>query len=66
MATQYQEGTVLVNTIADNKLGYSGRNYYISLVDRKLQARIRRPGYKDYVNIVDNGLLQKCPLQSHI
>jgi hypothetical protein len=60
--TTKEVGTVLVNTVDDNKSRYTNRDYQRALLARKLQNTIGRPSTKSYVNIVKQNLLKNCPI----
>jgi hypothetical protein len=55
-------GTVLINTVADNKANYTARSYKQALVARKLQNVIGHPSLVSYVDIVNNNLIKNCPI----
>lgn len=50
-------GTLLVNTVAQNKASYTNRDYSRALLARQIQKTIGRPSTRDFINIVDNKLL---------
>jgi hypothetical protein len=58
-----KSGTVLVNTVADNKIKYNNREYKQAMVARKTQNIIQVPE-KFYRNIVENNLLKNCPINT--
>lgn len=53
---------MLVNTVDDNKSSYSVNAYSQALLARKIQIMIGRPSTKDFIRIVDQGLLPNCPI----
>ena len=55
-------GTLLVNTVAENKSKYSNRDYSQAVLARKIQQTIGRPGTKAFMKIVSNKLLPNCPI----
>jgi hypothetical protein len=55
-------GTVLVNTIEDNKSRYTNRDYTQATLARKLQNIIGRPSARTFVKIVEKNLLKDCPI----
>jgi hypothetical protein len=52
----------LVTTIEERKSHYTNEDYQRAVVARELQIKIGRPSYKDYVNIINNRLLNNCPV----
>ena len=55
--------TVLVNTVDDNKTRYSNNAYSQALLlARKIQIVIGRPSTRDFICIVDNGMLPNSPI----
>jgi hypothetical protein len=57
-----QTGTLLVNTVAENKNKYTNRDYSKALLARNIQKRIGRPSTRAFIRIVDNKLLPNCPI----
>jgi hypothetical protein len=57
-----QQSTLLINTIENNSLKYSSRDYSQAVLARKLQRSIGRPSLKSYLRIIDDNLLQNCPV----
>jgi hypothetical protein len=57
-----QSGTVLVNTVADNKSKYTKEDYLNAVKARELQIKIGHPSTKDFIDIVTNNLLKNCPI----
>ena len=55
-------GTLLVNTVDDNKSNYTNRDYLRAVLARKIQKTIGRPSTKDFIRIIDNKLLPNCPI----
>ena len=60
---QEQEGTLLVNTVADNKSRYTVDAYRRALATRKIQHIIGIPSDKSLRRYLKAGLLPNCPLQ---
>lgn len=56
------QDTTLVNTVADKKTNYTGREYRDAELARKIQCMIGRPSLKDFLRIVDNNQLTNCPI----
>jgi len=54
--------TVLVNTVAQKKEKYTERAYQQAVLARRLQDIIGRPTTRDYVKIVEGGMLHNCPI----
>ena len=57
------EGTILVNTVADNRSKYNNRDYSGAAVARQLQQIIGRPSTRTYLYIIAENLLSNCPCQ---
>lgn len=55
-------GTALVTTVADTKSNYSVRSYRQAVLARRIQNIIGRPSTRDYIKIVEGGMLNKCPV----
>jgi hypothetical protein len=55
-------GTLLVNTVAENKTSYTNRNYSKAVLAREIQKKIGRPSTRAFIKIVDNKLLPNCPI----
>ena len=55
-------GTVLVNTVANNKTRYTERDYSRAVLARQIQKIIGRPSTRAFIKIVDNKLLPNCPI----
>ena len=54
----------LVNTVEDNRIQYSERDYSKAVLARKVQKIIgRRPSTKTFLSIVDRNLFQNCPVK---
>jgi hypothetical protein len=58
-------GTLLVNTVAQNKAKYTTRDYSRAVLACEIQQKIGRPSTKAFIKIVDNKLLQNCPINRH-
>jgi hypothetical protein len=56
------DGTVLVNTVEENKNRYINAVYKQAALARKLQNIIGRPSARSYLNIVEKNLLKDCPV----
>jgi hypothetical protein len=52
----------LVNTVEDNRIKYSQRDYSRAQLARKIQKIIGRPSTKTFLSIVDKHLLPNCPV----
>ena len=52
----------LVETVADNKEGYSKRQLAGAKKAWDLRAKLGFPSTPDYKNIVQGGLIQNCPI----
>jgi hypothetical protein len=57
-----EDGTVLVNTVDENKKKYTNAAYKQAALARKLQNVIGRPSARAFLNIVDKNLLKDCPI----
>jgi hypothetical protein len=54
--------TVLVNTVAEKQKSYTGRAFKMAKLARRIQDVIGRPSTRDYLKIVEGGMLQNCPV----
>jgi Reverse transcriptase (RNA-dependent DNA polymerase) len=54
--------SMTVATVADNKNKYTVRAYRQAVLARRIQDTIGRPSTRDYVKIVEGGMLQNCPV----
>jgi hypothetical protein len=57
-----EHGTVLVNTVDDNKFRYPACAYRQALLACKLQTMIGYPSTRDFMKLVDNNLIPNCPI----
>lgn len=57
-----RSGTVLVNTVDDNKTKYTNADYSRAVAARNLQIVIGRPSTLEFIRIVEKGLLPNCPI----
>jgi hypothetical protein len=55
-------GTVLVNTVADNKIKYTNAAYKQATLARRLHNIIGRPSARAFLNIVEKNILKYCPV----
>jgi hypothetical protein len=55
-----EHGTVLINTVADNKSRYTIGAYRQAVLARKLQTMIGYPSTRDFLKLVDNNLIPNC------
>ena len=55
-------GTLLVNTVAENKSKYTNHDYLRAELARQIQKRIGRPSTRAFIKIVENKLLPNCPI----
>jgi hypothetical protein len=53
---------VLLNSVEENKLKYSDRQYKRAVAARELYAKIGCPSLKDYKMLVESGLINNCPV----
>jgi Reverse transcriptase (RNA-dependent DNA polymerase) len=53
---------VLLNSVAENTLKYSDRQYRRAVAARELYSKIGCPSLKDYKLLVENGLINNCPV----
>jgi hypothetical protein len=49
-------------TVADKRDKYTVRSYRQAVLARRIQDTIGRPSTRDYVKIVEGGMLQNCPV----
>jgi hypothetical protein len=57
-----EHGTVFINTVARKKEQYTVRAYQQAALARRIQDVIGRPSTRDYVKIVEGGMLANCPV----
>jgi hypothetical protein len=55
-------GTTLINTVADKKSQYTKRACKQASIARRLQNVISGPSTRDFVKIVEGGMLRNCPI----
>jgi len=55
-------GAVLVNTVDENKSRYTNAEVDRAKEARALQTKIGRPNTRDFIKIVNNNLLPRCPV----
>jgi hypothetical protein len=60
--TNRKSGTVLINTVAGNKISNAKRTYKQAMLARKVQNMIGRPSLSSFLKIVENNLLKNCPI----
>lgn len=53
---------ILLNTVEENKLKYSDRQYRRALAAREAYTKIGCPSLHDYKLLVENGLINNCPV----
>ena len=56
------EGTLLVNTVADNRSKYNNRNYSQAVLARQLQELFGRPSTQTCLRTIANNLIPNCPV----
>jgi hypothetical protein len=56
------DGNVLVTTVEDKKSSYTQRDYSQAELARRLQNILGYTGLRDYLKIIDDGLLPNCPV----
>jgi hypothetical protein len=54
--------TLLVNTVADKKSKYTVRGYKQAILSQCIQDIIGRPSTRDFLKIVEGGMLRNCPV----
>ena len=62
MDAEQNSGTVLVNTVEENKSKYTKRDYQRALAARRLQNTIGHKSTRDFLHIVKENLLKNCPI----
>jgi hypothetical protein len=60
MDAEQNFGTVLVNTVEENKSKYTKRDYQRALAARRLQNTIGHKSTRDFLHIVKENLLKNC------
>ena len=53
---------MLVNTVAENKISYTNRDYKNAVAARKLQNTIGRPSLQALLRIIDGNMIPNCPV----
>lgn len=56
------DGTVLVNTVEENLAHYTRRAVKRASLARRIQDIIGRPSTRDFIKIVEGGMLHNCPI----
>jgi hypothetical protein len=59
----FQNGFIFINMIQDNVHKLSNQDYSRAVSSRKMQRIIGRPSTKTFMQIVNNNLVQNCPIQ---
>ena len=62
MESNDKTGTVLVNTVSDNKSNFSNVDYSRAVLARQIQKTIGRPSTRTFINIIEKKLLANCPV----
>jgi hypothetical protein len=57
-----KSATMLVSTVADNKVNYTNEDYLKAVRAREMQIKIGRPSIKQFIRIVTLNQLPNCPL----
>jgi hypothetical protein len=57
-----KSGTVMINTVADNRSNYTNQDYLNAIKARELQIKIGRPSTADFIRIVNSNTLKNCPV----
>jgi hypothetical protein len=57
-----KKGTVMVNTVAENKGNHTNEDYLKALCARQLQIMIGGPNTKHFIKIVTSNQLLNCPV----
>jgi hypothetical protein len=60
--TTRTQATVLVQTVADNKVNYTNEDYLKAVRARELQINIGRPSTRQFIKIVSTNQLPNCPV----
>ena len=60
--TTSTNGTVLVNTVADNANSFSNANYAQAVLACKIQKIVGRPTTRAFIYFIKNNLLPNCPV----
>ena len=59
---EHSPSTIMVNTVAYNKVNYTNRAYSRAVLARNIQKIVGRPSTKEYIQIVERNLLLNCPV----
>ena len=60
--TTSTNGTVLVNTVADNANSFSNADYAQAMLAHKIQKIVGRPTTHEFIYFIENNLLPNCPM----
>jgi hypothetical protein len=55
-------GTMLVNTVVENRSNFTNREYDNAVLARKIQKTIGRPSTRDFMRYIENMLIPNCPI----
>jgi Reverse transcriptase (RNA-dependent DNA polymerase)/Zinc knuckle len=61
-ASSNSGGVALVNTVAENRLNYTNRDYSRAVLARNIQKIIGRPSTRAFLKIIEKNLLPNCPI----
>ena len=62
MHDRTEESTILITTVEDNKLKFSGQDVAKADQARILQQRLGRPSTADFIRFIQNKLIKNCPV----
>ena len=62
MHDRTEESTILITTVEDNKLKFSGQDVAKADQARILQQRLGRPSTTDLIRFIQNKLIKNCPV----
>jgi hypothetical protein len=55
-------GTMLINTVAEKRSKYTRRAFEQAALARRIQNVVGRPSTRDFLKIVEGGMLRNCPV----
>ena len=62
IADRNEESTILITTVDDNKLKFSGHEVAKAEEARKLQRRLGRPSTADFIRYIEQKMIKNCPV----
>ena len=60
--TDAEHELLFINTVDNNSLKYTNRDFNRAKLARQLQIRIGRPSTRQFGNIIENNMIPNCPV----